>query len=46
MREPSEWEVAAEAITLRIRWFGVLVGYLLINVLPRPGSEQIGRAHV
>lgn len=40
MREPSGWEVAAEAITLRIRWFGVVVGYLLINLLPRAGSER------
>ncbi|MFN9374019.1 MAG: sensor histidine kinase [Planctomycetaceae bacterium] len=40
MREPSGWEVAAEAITLRIRWFGVVVGYLLINLLSRPGSER------
>ena len=25
------WELAAEAITVRIRWFGVCVGYVLVN---------------
>jgi len=27
------WELAAEAITVRIRWFGLLVGYVLVNFL-------------
>ncbi|HBH53548.1 MAG TPA: two-component sensor histidine kinase [Planctomycetaceae bacterium] len=40
LRDPSGWEMAAESITLRIRWFGVLVGYLLINLLNRPGAER------
>ncbi len=25
------WELAAEAIAIRIRWFGLLVGYVLVN---------------
>src|SRR5262245_38272423 len=28
---PSRWELAAEAIAVKIRWFGLLVGYLLVN---------------
>jgi signal transduction histidine kinase len=29
---PSSWELAAEAIAVKIRWFGLLVGYVLVNV--------------
>jgi signal transduction histidine kinase len=29
---PSRWELAAEAIAVKIRWFGLLIGYLLVNV--------------
>ncbi len=29
---PSPWELAAEAIAVKIRWFGLVVGYLLVNV--------------
>jgi signal transduction histidine kinase len=36
---PSAWELAAEAIAVKIRWFGLLVGYLLANV------GEIGSAH-
>lgn len=28
----SRWELAAETIALKIRWFGILFGYLLVNV--------------
>jgi two-component system, NtrC family, sensor kinase len=28
---PTRWELAAEAIAVKIRWFGLLVGYLLVN---------------
>jgi len=28
---PSRWELAAETIAVRIRWFGLLVGYFLVN---------------
>lgn len=27
------WELAAEAITVRIRWFGVCMGYVLVDIL-------------
>jgi signal transduction histidine kinase len=27
----SPWELAAETIAVKIRWFGLLVGYLLVN---------------
>ncbi len=29
---PARWELAAETIALKIRWFGLLVGYVLVNV--------------
>jgi two-component system NtrC family sensor kinase len=29
--ELSRWELAAEAIAVKIRWFGTLFGYLLVN---------------
>ena len=29
---PGQWELAAETIAVKIRWFGLLVGYLLVNV--------------
>jgi signal transduction histidine kinase len=29
---PSPWELDAESIAVRIRWFGLLVGYVLVNV--------------
>lgn len=29
---PPRWELAAEAIAIKIRWFGLLVGYALVNV--------------
>jgi signal transduction histidine kinase len=31
---PERWELAAEAIAIKIRWFGLLVGYVLVNVSP------------
>ena len=37
------WELAAETIAVKIRWFGLLVGYVLVNVA---GPAEIGRAHV
>ena len=39
-REPSGWELAAESITVKIRWFGVAVGYLLVNFLDRPAGDD------
>jgi signal transduction histidine kinase len=29
---PSPWELAAEAIAVKIRWFGLLLGYVVVNV--------------
>src|SRR5215472_16909927 len=37
-REPSGWELAAESITVKIRWFGVVAGYLLVNSFERPAA--------
>jgi signal transduction histidine kinase len=33
---PSPWELAAEAIALRIRWFGLLVGFVVVHVGDHP----------
>jgi two-component system NtrC family sensor kinase len=33
----SPWELAAETIAVKIRWFGLLVGYFLVN-LSGPGA--------
>jgi signal transduction histidine kinase len=30
----QSWALAAEAIAIKIRWFGVVVGYLLVNAAP------------
>ncbi|MBS0262765.1 MAG: two-component sensor histidine kinase [Planctomycetes bacterium] len=40
LRDPSAWELAAESITVKIRWFGVAVGYLVVNFLDRPLAEN------
>lgn len=37
---PSPWELAAEAITVKIRWFGLLVGAVVVNVGSHP-SERL-----
>ncbi len=29
---PSPWELAAEAIAVKIRWFGLVLGYVVVNV--------------
>jgi signal transduction histidine kinase len=29
---PSRWELAAETIAVKIRWFGLLFGYAIVNV--------------
>lgn len=38
--ERIAWELPAEAITIRIRWFGLCVGYLFVNFLS-PSKHQI-----
>lgn len=37
--DASEWQLPAEAITVRIRWFGLCVGYFLVNFLS-PGDNR------
>src|SRR5262245_11885536 len=27
---PSRWELAAEAVAVKIRWFGLVIGYILV----------------
>lgn len=42
-QSPAEriaWELPAEAITIRIRWFGLCVGYLFVNFLS-PSKHQL-----
>ena len=39
-RDPSGWELDAESITVKIRWFGVAVGYLVVNLLDRPAGAH------
>src|SRR5688572_18881806 len=35
---PSRWELAAETIAVKIRWFGLLVGCVVVHVAPHdPG---------
>ena len=37
---PSPWELAAEAIAVKIRWFGLLVGYFLVNLAGPPAGPR------
>jgi signal transduction histidine kinase len=37
---PSRWELAAETIAVKIRWFGLVVGYVLANVDDCGGDHQ------
>ena len=37
---PSRWELAAETIAVKIRWFGLVVGYVLVNVDDRGADHQ------
>jgi signal transduction histidine kinase len=37
---PSRWELAAENIAVKIRWFGLLVGYLLVNLASQPDASR------
>jgi signal transduction histidine kinase len=37
---PSPWELAAEGIAIKIRWFGLLVGYVLVNVTDHGPNHQ------
>ena len=35
------WELAAENIAVKIRWIGVLVGYLFVNLGPSDASRPV-----
>src|SRR5258708_6824482 len=37
---PSRWELAAETIAVKIRWFGLIVGYLLVNLAGHSRTDQ------
>src|SRR5215208_3621200 len=37
---PSRWELAAEAIAVKIRWFGLILGYVVVNVSDH-GPERL-----
>jgi signal transduction histidine kinase len=37
---PSPWELAAEAIAVKIRWFGLLVGFVLVNLAGHAGDRR------
>src|SRR5712692_7445151 len=37
---PSRWELAAETIAVKIRWFGLVVGFVLVNVGEQGGARQ------
>jgi signal transduction histidine kinase len=37
---PPRWELAAETIAVKIRWFGLLVGYVVVNV-GHPGDRAV-----
>jgi signal transduction histidine kinase len=37
---PSPWELAAENIAVKIRWFGLLVGYVLVNLYDHSRLHQ------
>ena len=43
--EPTQdfnWDLAAQSITLRIRWFGICIGYVLVNLIG--GGIEANRA--
>jgi signal transduction histidine kinase len=37
---PSRWELAAELIAVKIRWFGLIVGYMLVNIDPQAAEQR------
>jgi signal transduction histidine kinase len=38
---PSPWELAAETIAVKIRWFGLLIGCVLVNLGDHPPPRQL-----
>ena len=39
--ENFDWELATQAITVRIRWFGICVGYVLVNLIGQGHNRGI-----
>lgn len=37
---PSRWELAAETIAVKIRWVGLVVGYVLVNLDVKAASQR------
>ena len=37
---PNPWDLDAEAIVVKIRWFGVLIGYFLVNATDMSGDRR------
>ena len=37
---PNPWDLDAEAIVVKIRWFGVLIGYFLVNATDLSGDRR------
>jgi signal transduction histidine kinase len=37
----SPWELAAEAIAVKIRWFGLLVGYVVVHLRGHPADRLL-----
>ena len=40
-QQEFHWELAAESITVRIRWFGLIAGYTLVNVIGPFGNRPV-----
>lgn len=40
-RQDDNWQLAAETITLRVRWFGLVVGYVLVNFIDRDTNQVV-----
>jgi signal transduction histidine kinase len=38
---PHRWELAAETIAVKIRWFGLLFGYVLVNAGDHDGTGRL-----
>ncbi|NBR05008.1 MAG: two-component sensor histidine kinase [Planctomycetes bacterium] len=38
---PTPWDLDAEAIVVKIRWFGVLIGYFLVNSTDMSGERRL-----
>ena len=37
----TRWELAAETIAVKIRWFGLIIGYILVNGHPNGNDNQL-----